>query len=88
MPTKLVDNKGRIALGPRLAGRMVIVDDSDPECILIKPAVAIPEKEAWLYKNKEALSRVRKGLAQATEGEVSDAPPNLAADAELADMLE
>src|SRR5579862_2605 len=44
--TKLVDSKGRLMLGNRLAGRMVIIDDSDPEHIVITPAVAIPECEA------------------------------------------
>jgi ABC-type nitrate/sulfonate/bicarbonate transport system substrate-binding protein len=86
--TKLIDKKGRLMLGAAFAGRMVIVDDSDPEQIVISPAVAIPEREAWLYKNKDALKRVRKGLEQAREGEFSEAPPDLDEDAALADQLE
>ena len=31
MATKVVDSKGRIALGRHYAGRMVIIDDSDTE---------------------------------------------------------
>ena len=45
MNTKIVDKKGRLMLGTALAGRMVIVDDSDPDNIVISPAVkAIPKK--------------------------------------------
>lgn len=87
MTTKLVDSKGRLMLGSRLAGRMVIVDESDPEHMVITPAVAIPEKEAWLYKNKVALALVRKGLEEARKGEFSTSPPDLDADAALADAL-
>jgi hypothetical protein len=83
MTTKLVDGKGRLMLGSRLAGRMVIIDDSDPEHIIITPAVAIPEKEAWLYKNEEAIRRVRGGLEQARKRRFSKSPPDL--DAALAD---
>jgi hypothetical protein len=85
--TKLVDNKGRLMLGNRLAGRMVIVDDSDPNRIVITPAVAIPEREAWLYKNAEALNRVRAGLEQARRGQLSANPPDLEADADLANEI-
>lgn len=88
MTTKLIDKKGRLMLGTALAGRMVIVDDSDPNQIIISPAVAIPEREAWLYKNKEALGRVRKGLEQARAGDFSESPPDLDKDAALADQLE
>jgi hypothetical protein len=86
--TKLVDNKGRLMLGNRLAGRMVIIDDTDPARIIITPAVAIPEGEAWLYKNEEALRRVREGLEQARQGKFSKSPPDLGADAALADQFE
>jgi hypothetical protein len=88
MTSKVVDSKGRLMLGSRLAGRMVIVDDSDPDCIVITPAVAIPEREAWLYKNEGAMNRVRAGLEQARQGRFSESPPDLDADAALADQLE
>ena len=83
MTTKLIDKKGRLMLGTAYAGRMVLVDDSDPEQIIISPAVAIPVREAWLYKNKEALNRVRKGLQQARDGNFSESPPDLDKDATL-----
>ena len=88
MLTKIVDTKGRLMLGNRFAGRMVIIDDSDPECIVVRPAVAIPEREVWLYKNVEALNRVRAGLEQAHKRQVSKSPPDLDADAGLADEIE
>jgi len=87
MVTKLVDSKGRLMLGSRLAGRMVLVDDTNADCIVITPAVAIPECEAWLYQSEEALNRVRAGLQQARDG-VFSAPPDLDADAALADQLD
>jgi len=31
----------------------------------------IPSSEAWLYKNKEALESVKRGLKNAAEGKVS-----------------
>ncbi len=31
----------------------------------------IPASEAWLYKNKEALESVRRGLKDAAEGRIS-----------------
>ena len=88
MTTKLVDSKGRLMLGSRLAGRMVIIDDTNPDCIVITPAVAIPEREAWLYKNEEALRRVREGLELARKGQFCKTPPDLEADAALADQFE
>ena len=33
-----------------------------------KRIYTIPDKEAWLYRNKEALASLKKGLAQARQG--------------------
>jgi hypothetical protein len=88
MITKMVDQKGRVSLGPRFAGSMVLIDDSNPDQIIIKRAVAIPAAEAWLYKNQAALESVRKGLAQARNGEFAVASPDLDGDGELAAELE
>ena len=40
--------------------------------ILIKPLVEIPASEAWLYNNKKALASVRKGLEQASKGQIKE----------------
>lgn len=32
--------------------------------IILEPMVEISANEVWLYKNKEALAKVRKGLSQ------------------------
>jgi hypothetical protein len=87
MNVKVVDKKGRVVLGNGLAGRMVIINDADPDRIVITPAVAVPESEAWLYKNEEALNLVRKGLDQARKGQFSKVPPDLSGDAALADAI-
>jgi len=74
MTTKTLDSKGRIALGSKFANATVIVDDSDSTRIVITPATVIPTHEVWLYKNKEALLTVLKGLDQARNGELVDGP--------------
>lgn len=58
------DNRGRISLGTAYANGTFLVEKSD-DCIIIRPARIIPEREAWLYKNKKALESVRRGLEQA-----------------------
>lgn len=88
MTTKVVDSKGRVALGSRFIGRTVIIDDSDPEKIVITPAVVIPESEAWLYRNRKALASVRKGLGEAKEHKFAKDAPNLDDDSEMAAELD
>ncbi len=88
MTTKTIDSKGRLALGSDFAGRLAIVDDTNPDKIIITLARAIPEKEAWLYQNEEAVGRVRRGLAQARARRISKTPPDIDADAALAAKLE
>ena len=41
--------------------------------ILLSPETTIPLYEAWLYKNKIALTRVLRGIEQAGHGDVSEA---------------
>ena len=67
MITKILDNKGRLALGARFANRLVIVDDSDATRIVITPATVVPEHEVWLYKNEEAMKSVLTGIQQSQE---------------------
>lgn len=71
--TKQADARGRVSLGSVFANRTFLVEMSG-DCIVIRPARVIPEREAWLYDNKEALDRVRKGLAQARNQQFAVAP--------------
>lgn len=86
--TKTADAKGRVALGQRFANRTVIIREIDATEMLVTIARVIPEREAWLYENKAARKLVATGLQQAAEGQFSDSPPDLEADAELADAIE
>ena len=40
--------------------------------ILLDPALSVPIREMWLYRNPVALAKVREGLAQAAEGDLHD----------------
>ena len=81
MTTKTVDARGRLTLGPNYANRLVIVREQEDGSLEIIPAEAVPAREAWLYRNPEALKAVRQGLREARAGEVADAP-DLEADAD------
>lgn len=85
--TKQTDAKGRLTLGDAFANRTVIVEHHGDE-VVIKLARVIPEREAWLYANGDALNSVRRGLAQARDGKVTRKGPDLAAAAALAEQLE
>lgn len=73
---KQLDSKDRISLGGKLkkiidAGmdiegfQVFVGKDGD---ILLRPAVAIPSKEAWIYRNPERIGAIREGLEQAKQG--------------------
>jgi hypothetical protein len=40
--------------------------------ILLDPAVTIPVREMWLYRDPVALAKVREGLSEAAKGELHD----------------
>jgi len=40
--------------------------------ILLDPAVSVPIRELWLYRNPIALAKVREGLSQAAHGKPHD----------------
>ncbi len=40
--------------------------------VLLDPAVSGPLHEIWLYRNPQALAKVREGLDQAAKGELHD----------------
>lgn len=63
------DSKGRLSFGSILNGiSSVRVQVEDDGRILLEPFVEIPEREAWLYDNPDALKRVRTGLLNVAEG--------------------
>ncbi|MDP8258700.1 MAG: hypothetical protein P9L90_04685 [Candidatus Aadella gelida] len=71
--TKTIDERNRISLGGvivKLIKRVKIYQNSAGE-LLLRPLVEIPASEAWLYNNKKALTAVKKGLKEASEGKVS-----------------
>ncbi len=49
---------------------------------LVKVTEKVPEKEAWLYQNTEALTKVIQGLKEARQGQFSELPPDIDADLE------
>lgn len=58
------DSRGRVSLGAAYANSTFLIEKKD-DCIIIRTAKVVPEREAWLYKNKKALAMVRKGIEQA-----------------------
>ncbi|QDU82462.1 hypothetical protein Pla110_42190 [Polystyrenella longa] len=88
MATKTLDTKGRVTLGAKFAGQTVVIDDSDPTCITIRPMVLIPADEAWLYHNQTALGLVRKGLDDARSGNFAVASPDVDGDLDWLDDIE
>ena len=72
--TRTVDARGRLTLGAEFAGHQVIVQKVDEGELRIIQAETVPAREAWLYKNPEALASVMQGLAEARAGETAKAP--------------
>ena len=66
------DSKGRITLGAYAKGvsSYRIHQEKDGRLIL-EPYKEIPAREAWLFENDAALTKVRKGLKEAAAGKVS-----------------
>ncbi|MFA9477747.1 hypothetical protein ACERK3_05500 [Phycisphaerales bacterium AB-hyl4] len=87
MQTKTTDSKGRITLGDRFANRTVIIEEVDDTEVRVTLARIIPEREAWLYENREAKEAVSRGIEQAKQRRFAKGP-DLAGDAKLADQIE
>ena len=71
--TKQADDRGRVSLGSAFANCTFLVENAGDH-IVIRPARVIPEREAWLYDNRDALDRVRVGLAQARDRKFAKGP--------------
>ena len=63
------DSKGRITLGKLADGvsSYRACKQADGK-IILEPFVEIPAEERWLWKNKEALKSVMKGIEDAKKG--------------------
>ncbi len=79
--TKALDSKNRINLGEKtlrlVSGnrkvdvyQVFIGKEGD---ILLRPAVTIPNREAWIYRNPDVLKEIRRGLMEAKQGKVEKA---------------
>lgn len=74
--TRTLDSKHRITVGGKLQklmmGKMKVdsyqVFVGKKGDILLRPAVSVPSSEAWVYRNPEAIGRIRQGLKEAREG--------------------
>ena len=61
-----VDSKKRISLTKLLpAGKISsVMAYKEDDKIILEPMVEIPAREIWLYENKAALEKVKRGLSQ------------------------
>jgi len=84
MTTKTVDPRGRLSLGKAFANRLVIIEELEGGVIQITPAQAVPEREAWLHQNRDAIESVTQGLREARAGEFTKAP-DLGSDSDWAE---
>lgn len=67
------DSRGRITLGSTLTdgvSSFLIIPNLETGEILLKPYTEVPQHEAWLYENKEALAMVMSGLESAKKGDL------------------
>jgi hypothetical protein len=71
---KVADAKGRVLLGTRVAKQPVQVEERGPGEWTIRLVEVVPIKEAWLFKNPEALRRVQQGVQQAQKREFATDP--------------
>jgi len=74
---KSLDKRNRVSIGAEIiriiernfdkvdSFKIFLGEDGD---ILLRPAVNIPSRELWLYKNPKAMNMVRRGLKDAKEG--------------------
>ena len=68
----LIDKKGRLVLGSKFSGRKYIQAEQNDGTIILTPAITIPVKEAWLWKNEKAMESVSRGLNQLNDSKRID----------------
>lgn len=71
---KVADAKGRVVLGPKAANQSLQVEESGVGEWTVRLVEPVPVKEAWLFKNPEALRRVQLGFRQAQNREFATDP--------------
>ena len=86
MVAKQVDSKGRITLDKSYAGSTMLVEQEEDGTVILRPAVTVPAREAWLWKNKKALAMVMQGIKESREGKFVPGP-DLKADRALLKKL-
>ena len=64
-----VDKSGRLCLGKEFIGRTFAMSVAKDGSISLVPGQFVPDKEAWLYQNKDAMASLKRGLKQASQGE-------------------
>lgn len=65
------DKRGRISLKGLIKEADGYEATLQPDgSIVLKPYLKVDSKEAWIYKNREALALLEQGLKDATEGKV------------------
>jgi ABC-type nitrate/sulfonate/bicarbonate transport system substrate-binding protein len=77
--TKPLDSKKRINLGKKVleaagspgANQFQVFIGTEGD-ILLRPLMAIPAREAWIYQNPAALRKLRQGLKEAGEGKLKE----------------
>ena len=64
------DAKGRITLGAfaKDVSSFHVTREKDTGRLILDPYAEIPLEEQWLWKDKEAMESVRRGLADAKAG--------------------
>jgi hypothetical protein len=68
------DSKGRVTLGKLAEGVSSYVARRQKDGkILLEPFVEIPADERWLHQSAEAMASVRRGIADAKAGRVTQA---------------
>lgn len=73
MIARIVDENGRIKLGSRFANRKVIVEKISDSEVHVR-LVEVPAREAWLHRNKKAMTSVKQGLVDAKARRISHGP--------------
>jgi hypothetical protein len=61
-----VDSRNRISLTKLFPDKKIssVRAYKENDRIILEPMVEIPAREVWLYENKVALKKVKKGLSQ------------------------